>query len=162
MEKATGLTAAEFSQQPKLLSNLRIPQHSHHYCLTQLNKTWCWVLFIYYSSFWCVPAHTVRVSDGAHRRLRHALSSLRSPSDPFGHVKMLPSVHMGDAGWCTSRNTFHFLFQYKWFMVRDGPSCTQNTTTPPAMGCTLLPSCSCLCIACIDVSSGFCIKKPPK
>ncbi|MEQ2316584.1 hypothetical protein AMECASPLE_033935 [Ameca splendens] len=87
-------------------------------------------------------------------------SSPRSPLDPFGQVKMLPSVHMGDAGWCASRNTFHFLFYSKSFIARDTPSSTQNTTTPPVMRYTLLPSCSCLCIACIDVSVSFCVKTP--
>lgn len=34
---------------------------------------------------------------------------------------------------------------YKSFILKDAPSCTQNTTTLPEMGYTLLPSCFCLC-----------------
>lgn len=44
-----------------------------------------------------------------------ALSSMRSPSDPFGHVKMLPSVHMGGAGVLPERLfTFSFNINHSY------------------------------------------------
>lgn len=39
-----------------------------------------------------------------------ALSSVLSPSDPFGHVKMLPSVHMG-GGWVCFQKDFSLSFK---------------------------------------------------
>lgn len=55
---------------------------------------------------------------------------------------------------CASRKSF--FFQDKSFILRDAPSCTQNTRTLPVMGYTLLPSCLCLCVSRVVVIVGFC------
>lgn len=51
-----------------------------HSCLTRVNKTWCCVLFIYYSPFWSVPVHS-ESSGGDHRRLCEWAASLFPPCD---------------------------------------------------------------------------------
>lgn len=62
-------------------------------------------------------------------------SQKASPS-PSGHVKTLLSVHARRcrervrAGWgLVSGVTFHSLFRYESFILKDARSCTQNTTS---------------------------------